>query len=556
MGKNNAGKSTLIEALRLISLFTERYRTVSYTTVPEELDSLYKYTRGIRPSLLYQNFNFKTVTYLYGPYPAIVRGNFSNGSTVEVFIGEDDLVFGVIRDRNGRVITSKGEANRLDLPRVAVLPQLGPLHEVEEVLGDERVRRFEGSALSSQHFRNQLRIFYDDFETFKQMAESTWTSLLIRDIQAVGEFPELSLQLILRNDEFVGDVAAMGHGLQMWLQTIWFLARSREAETVILDEPDVYMHADLQRKLIRLLRDRFQQTVVATHSVEIMSEVEPENILILDKGKEQARFATDIPEVQSLIQSIGGVHNLDLARLLISRKCLFVEGEDLEILKQLHRTVFPQSEAPIDAVAKVSIGGWGGWQYVVGSRLWLKETMKDLAIYCVLDSDYFDEAQKRKRLEEAMERNIRLKIWDRKEVENYLLVPGAIVRVLQQRNPPADAIRPTAEGIANQIELIADAMRNDTTSAIAEQIKESDRRLSTKTTFDLAIQRVERAWESTEGKLSVVSGKAVLSKLNEWLQQNFGMSFTNRKLASELTLQEIGAEMRAFLEAFENNESL
>jgi hypothetical protein len=43
----------------------------------------------------------------------------------------------------------------------------------------------------------------------------------------------------------------------MWLQTIWFLTRAKDHETVILDEPDVYMHADLQRRLRGRLKSNF-----------------------------------------------------------------------------------------------------------------------------------------------------------------------------------------------------------------------------------------------------------------------------------------------------------
>jgi predicted ATPase len=101
----------------------------------------------------------------------------------------------------------------------------------------------------------------------------------------------------------------------MWLQTMWFLARCQKFETVILDEPDVYMHADLQRRLIRSLRGRYAQVILATHSVEIMSEANPEDILVVDREKRQAQFTTDVPEMQRVVDQIGGVHNLQLARL-------------------------------------------------------------------------------------------------------------------------------------------------------------------------------------------------------------------------------------------------
>lgn len=68
----------------------------------------------------------------------------------------------------------------------------------------------------------------------------------------------------------MAEVALMGHGLQMWLQTMWFLCRSSPTATVVLDEPDVYMHPDLQRRLVRLVRGRYPQIIIATHSVEIV----------------------------------------------------------------------------------------------------------------------------------------------------------------------------------------------------------------------------------------------------------------------------------------------
>ena len=84
----------------------------------------------------------------------------------------------------------------------------------------------------------------------------------------------------------------MGHGLQMWLQTMWFLVQAKGSQTVILDEPDVYMHPDLQRKLVKTVQRSGQQLLLTTHSVEIMSEVAPENILVIDGARRSSAFAT------------------------------------------------------------------------------------------------------------------------------------------------------------------------------------------------------------------------------------------------------------------------
>ena len=99
------------------------------------------------------------------------------------------------------------------------------------------------------------------------------------------------------------------------------------------------MHADLQRKLIRLLRNFNKQIIIATHSIEILSEVEPEEVLIIDKKKKESKFASSLPVVQQVINHIGGVQNLQLARLWNSRQCIFVEGKDISILN-LNSAIF------------------------------------------------------------------------------------------------------------------------------------------------------------------------------------------------------------------------
>jgi len=148
----------------------------------------------------------------------------------------------------------------------------------------------------------------------------------------------------------------MGHGLQMWLQTTWFLSRTPADSTVVLDEPDVYMHPDLQRKLFRLTRSRFRQCIVATHSVEIMAEADPSEILIIDKRERRSRYANNEPSVQLLIDQIGGVHNVHLARLWSARKFLLIEGKDMSLLKRFHAILFPDAELPLAGCGKILFG--------------------------------------------------------------------------------------------------------------------------------------------------------------------------------------------------------
>src|SRR5262249_46782358 len=154
-------------------------------------------------------------------------------------------------------------------------------------------------------------------------------------------------------------------------------------------EPDVYMHPDLQRRLIRFLRRSFPQVIVATHSVEIMAEVEADEILVIDRERRRSRFTSSLPAVQRLIDHVGSVHNIHLAKLWHARKCLLVEGDDLKLLSEFQQTLAGDNLESLTSLPSMSIGGWGGWQHAVGSSLFLHNTGGEtITPYCLLDSDY------------------------------------------------------------------------------------------------------------------------------------------------------------------------
>lgn len=133
VGRNNAGKSTIIEALRLIAIVADRYTSLVYREPPAWTD-LPLVKRGVAPSLRGLEFNFDTAFHGLGEGPAVLTAKFASRETIEIFIGSDDL-HAVITDRAGVPISSKSQALKLRLPRVSIQPQVGPLLR-EEVIRD------------------------------------------------------------------------------------------------------------------------------------------------------------------------------------------------------------------------------------------------------------------------------------------------------------------------------------------------------------------------------------------------------------------------------------
>lgn len=547
VGKNNAGKSTLVEALRLVSLALVRFRTSTYIPSPTWLE-LPARAKGVSPSLKSLGFNTENTFHNYGNPPSEITAFFSNNIKVKIYIGIEAEIFCVLLDEKDEYVTRKSLANQIELTQVNILPQITPIEKEEKVLGREYIRQNLSTDLASRHFRNQLSLLYESFPKFTQLAENSWSGLRIRSFEGRNGLPGSNekYSLLIQDGNFVSEIGWMGSGLQMWLQIMWFLSRVSEEEVIILDEPDVYMHPDLQRKLIRLLRNNYKQVIVSTHSVEIISEVDASNILIIDKLKSKSLFANKVPVVQGILNSIGSIHNLQLTKLWASKKLIIVEGDDIDILKRIQNTIFPNTDEPFDSIPNFDIGGWGGWNHARGSSMLLKETVDyDVKIYSIFDSDYHTETEIQNRKFEANKINVNLHIWQRKEIENYLIVPTAILRILKKESKKASHL--TVSDIESIIKEKMIEMEDELIDKIADSIQKEDRKLSIASSRKNAKSKIEI--DKIENR---ICGKDLISLLSKWTQENYKVSLSPIKLATNLQINEIDSEIKKIVETIEN----
>jgi AAA ATPase-like protein len=459
VGRNNAGKSTIIEAMRLVALVLNRLPGLHVNDVPRWLD-IPRVNVGVSPSLEHQSFDFENVFHSYGNPPAKVTGRFDSGIEVVIYVGGADRVHAVTREVKTKTVISKARAKSLGIPKVGILPPIGPLAASEKILNSSYVSKLLSSDLASIHFRNQ-------------------------------------------------------------------------------------------RKLIRFLRSRYPQVIVATHSVEIMSEVEPENILVVDREKQQAQFTTDVPAVQNIVDQIGGIQNLQLARLWGSHRCLFVEGKDVALLKQFQNNLHPNSSDPIEAIPSLSVGGWSGWPYAVGSSMLLSRQIgQNIKTYCILDSDFHTAQSIALREREAASKGINLHIWTRKELENYLIAPSVIHRVISRRIRP-QFVCPTRQEVSDKIFSIAGEFEDAVMDAMAHELYIENKADGTTQANARARQRMKPSWDTLDGRFALSPGKEVLSRLSEWAQQTYKVSISAAAILNEMRANEIPTEVVEVITAIE-----
>lgn len=542
VGKNNVGKSTLLESIRLVALAIRKSTHTTYINLPKGLGFTLR-EKGFRLDVTKLKINLKNIVYYYGEDVARITARMTDGSKI-VIVADADGAYAVLFDQNGKNIVSKNSAEKAKFETVDILPQIGLLREEEKRLTDATIENDKETYLSSLHFRNEIYNYRNEyFEEFKRLAQETWPGLRLDRVSYDMESGIVSFFVI--NDGFATEIYHMGSGVKMWLQMMWFLCRTKDSDTIILDEPDVYMHPDLQRKLIRLVKGRYPQVIIATHSLEIMSEVDPENILTITaerqslKESQPARhisYASDYLGVQKIIDEIGSVSNISLLKLGTSRKCIFVEGDDMRILAEFMAILYPNRTDSIKDYPIIKVKGFHNLREAYGtSELFYHETDDTIKCYGILDRDYFLEETLEKTKEEAQKHYLRLHIWERKEIENYLLNPKVLFRMTRQKEEMYSQF-------IDQFERIVDECEDEVLDAIAEEYRREYPDKQAKAN-NYARSVLKKRWTNLDDKLCLVGGKKVLKKVRTWMKKEYNISPSNSAIIKHFTKEDICFEV-------------
>lgn len=198
------------------------------------------------------------------------------------------------------------------------------------------------------------------------------------------------------------------------------------------------------------------------------------------------------------------------------------------------------------------IGGWGGWQYAVGSAMLLEnEAGESIVTYCLLDSDYHTLEEISERYKQAEARNIQLHIWSRKEIENFLLSASLIQRVIAESVSKRTAA-PDEEEIEHKLLEIGESLRDEVVLNLATEIHARERKLVLSSAINQAKERINVAVQSEGNFLSFIPGKTAISLLSQWSQTEFGVPLNPLKLARKIQRSELAPEAQTVITAIEN----
>jgi predicted ATPase len=560
VGPNSAGKSTIIAALRACSnmIRQARQRTAD-RSAPESEGGMAAYTfssEGVE--LVAENLRHE-----FRSAETRLELRFKGGARVtavwpitddEEDEPEPDPYF-VLRSRQGVILRRPSDVRR-ELPQLTVLALLSPVEHEERVLSPDHVRANWRGRLASRHFRNQLRLLNGrteeasgtetQLDSFKSWIEPWTPSLTVRALATrigeSGRMVDLYCQEAGSHSE--RELFWLGDGVQVWLQLLMHLFVVQQHDVVVLDEPDLYLHADLQRRLVRLLETLSCQTIAASHSAEVLVEAAPSAVTWIDKGRSGAVRAPGESILTELSDALGSQFNLRLARALRARAVLFVEGHDLRVLRNLGRTLGAEHLVRETGLVTIPLQGFSNWEHVEPFS-WLVGNLLERAVpvLVVLDRDYRTPQQVSDVDERLKTLGVGCHVWHRKELESYLLESTTISRVARASQRWVD-------------ETLASLAEAERTTVFARQLAErmkvevSASRDRVNVTEDHQ-RDFDQLWAESDRRHHLCNAKDLLSGLNRNLTDASHGQISARLLSSRMLAAEIPEEMARLIERVE-----
>jgi energy-coupling factor transporter ATP-binding protein EcfA2 len=541
VGPNNSGKSTVLAAFRVLEIGIRRARSRK----PERIGPHIGY-------LLQANalpISLENVHTEYEEKDSTVTFDLSNGNSLELrFPREGGCI--LVPRAGDRSIRGPGAFKSLFPVMPTVVPVLGPVEHKEKLREKDTVIANLSSHRASQNFRSYWYHFPEGFDAFAGLISSSWSGMEVQRPEVADKFAQ-ELAMFCLEDRLTRELYWSGFGFQIWCQLITHISRGNNSTIIVIDEPEIYLHPDVQRRLISILRGANADVLLATHSTEIMAEADPSEIILIDKQRNAARRLRDIVQVQQALDAIGSIQNITLTALARNRRVLFVEGaNDYVIIRRFARRIGLVDLANGVGLTDLKSGGFGSWNRVTTLAGGVAEALgTSLRIAAVYDRDYFSDqeiASVRKRLEDNI---VFAHIHQRKEIENYLLVPDAVERAIEravrERASRMGQNTPEVTGVRDCLESITNDLRDECLSQYIARRAAFNRSSGIDNagiTRDVLVW-FNSMWSTLESRLEIVAGKETLKRLRDWTHDVHSVNLTDARIVDAMHRDEIPSDL-------------
>jgi hypothetical protein len=535
VGPNSAGKSTVLEAISLAEQCLRVARRKSPTLIITRQGERWK-AYPLPPSLEDED---DPVRHDFGDAETRVSIQWSTGASIHIVWPEvkeiEEHGFFYLEDRDGTQPRNLAVTRALFSP-VTIVPVVTPLDRIEELKNPDYVEAHSNSRLASRHFRNHVFLMSktDHWASFREFCKPWLPEIELLDVSLAPLANRLAVFYSEVGSRVPKELAWAGDGIQIWVQLLWHLFRAKESTTIVLDEPEVYLHPDLQRRLVRLLDGLSAQIILASHSADVIAEAPPEGILWVDRRLGESRRPKSHQSLSALSASLGSSYNLALARSMRSRLVIASDCEDLRVIQLLAKHVGATAVASEYAVSMVQLRNVKNWS--VNNHL--GETLREVLppkvpAVVLLESGHRPGVANDQLARRLTTPGVTVTMWNRVEIENYLVDPDTIARV---------------SGAAPEIVVLKvieahSRLRESTRAAFLSEWVASAPEGQGSQVLLRAEEHFDYLWSDRARHVELVRGTQVIKDLNVWLEQEGYRPVTPYLLAKAIRANALAPEV-------------
>jgi AAA domain, putative AbiEii toxin, Type IV TA system len=550
VGRNNSGKSSILDAFRVLEACLRNTKTRGPTILEIANRGVfdgYEITESVLP------FSLANITHNYNNSDAVLEFHHSNGARAVILLHPDRLTRFFIETLGPRLTKSQKFRNAFPVDLV-IIPTLAPLEADESLVEEATQQRNSTTRLASRVFRNFWRRQSEaEFDDFRKDIEAAWPTIKIKKPELTHDHPRM-VQMYYSEERIDREIQWSGFGFQVWMLMHTHFRRGNSQSILIIDEPDIYLHPDLQRKLLRIIREKFGQFVLATHAVEIINEADSNELISVNSKFQSGKRINSEVEFSALYQYIGSASNADFARIARAKKVIFVEGKDARILRRLGSKFgflhIPDSQnVPI-----IQLGGFSEWKKAAHA-VWAFKNILGIEVesFCLFDRDYRTQRDIEEFLCDAKKDNLICRVLARKEIENYLIDAESLYRAISKKQKSAEkgVKNLTLEELVGLLDVVTTEMRDLVSSqCLANALlnaKKNNAGEDQSTIIQKEMKRFESEWKDLSKRIFVVPGKSVLSELNGRLIELGVGSVTSAMIVDQMDISGNYGDLKGIL---------
>ncbi len=456
VGRNNSGKSTILQALTIWQFCVDEFKRAkrrgktgkqvvlpNFTALPvpefnllwrEKTDRRYPNVNGSKKQeFILVEIHVTWITDGLKPQ--------AHSFGVKLRYGSPQTIYAIPAEgwEHFRALEEHPSQSDSHLPVIAYVPPFSGLEPSEEWRDDGPLRKQVGKAQPGSVLRNLLlRVWEESKEDWSEIGKiiKNWFNVDLRppryergvDTQIICEY---------KQGEKSYDIISGGSGFHQALTLLAFFYGYKPT-TILLDEPDAHLHVNLQREILDYFKNQKSlqgntQFIIATHAEELIQGVDVGQIIsLLDKVPKR------VESTPAILTAMSDVSNLEITQLseLSIPILLYVEGETDERLLRGWSTPLNRQDVLNQVCFRVMRGGSkdkmrdDSNQHFAG----VKQIIPEAKRLVLLDYDEENTFHPEKD-------NPVLYEWQRKNIENYLLVSDAWLRAaLRQAGVSDDEI--------------------------------------------------------------------------------------------------------------------